>query len=444
MTTNIKLLKSENQFCVFNTNNFQLFDINQFSYNVISHFLKNKDIIETAKYYGLEEWEITSVFNKIGINHPNNTESPVNTDTKNGIIDRITLHVSNDCNLRCKYCYASGGAYGKSRELMSIETAKKFVEFCCINYNKIHNIVFFGGEPFLNYPVIEFVCKYFQEKFCNGEIQSIPRFGAITNGTIQSTKVINLIRNYFSFLTVSVDGPKDINDINRVSGSGHGSFDRINSFLKQISTFKNLNIKIEATFTQQHLAFGYNREMIRDYFQNEFNLIADVIDEMSLDNSTIAIEGLEQPLDSPWFDSMLRTIINKVPETKCQILRSTFAISTAGDIYPCHMNIGDGMQPISSIWESNDKLSYAIEHDNSYSLKNNEVCQHCWANNICGGCSRLSFYNPVVKSYSPIPIESKCDDFKRIVEKTLLKICEVRRNPRLWETLVNRVNMSYQ
>lgn len=442
MTPNIKLLKSEKRYYIFNTHNFQLFDINQFSCDVISHFLENNDITETAKYYGIEIEAITSILNKIGFGCYNDSISSEKLDTHNGIIDRITLHVSNDCNLRCKYCYASGGAYGKSRGLMSIETARRFVDYCCENFNKVRNIVFFGGEPFLNYPVIEFVCNSFRDKFSKGDIQTVPRFGAITNGTIQSTKVISLIRDFFSFLTVSVDGPKEINDINRVFVSGHGSYDRINKFLKQITTFKNLSIGIEATYTQQHIDHGYTREMIRNYFLSEFNLNADVVDEMSLDNSNIAIEGLERPFDSPWFDSILRTIIHKVPETKCQILRSTLAISTDGDIYPCHMNIGDGMRPVSSIWDPNTKLNYAIQYDKSYSLKDNDVCRHCWVNNICGGCSRMSFYNPDTKSYSHLPIESKCDDFRRTVEKSLLKICEVRKDPQLWRELVNRVNMS--
>ena len=31
-------------------------------------------------------------------------------------ISRITVHVSNDCNLRCRYCYAQGGHYGQDKQ----------------------------------------------------------------------------------------------------------------------------------------------------------------------------------------------------------------------------------------------------------------------------------------------------------------------------------------
>ncbi len=439
--TNIKLLKSDSQYCLFNIDNFQLFDINQFLYDVISHLIENGNISRTANYFQIEESDIIAILDTIGY-----TESPTlsfdETKTFNDTIDRITLHVSNDCNLRCKYCYATGGTYGKSRNLMSIETAKKFVDYCCENFKKVRNIVFFGGEPFLNYPVIEYICNSFQERFNNGQIRTIPKFGAITNGTISSDKVLSIIEKFFSFITVSVDGPKEINDLNRVTDSGSGSFDRINKFLKQIITFPNLKVGIEATFTKQHIDSGYTRKLIQNYFQHEFNIKADVVDEMSLDNSNNAINGLEKPLDSPWFDSILRTIISKEHEKKCPILRSIFAVSSDGGIYPCHMNIGDGMKPILSIWESDKTLNSIIQTNKSYCLKNNEICQNCWAKNICGGCSRLSFYDSEKKAYSHTPIKTRCDEFKLIVEKTLLKICEVRTNPKLWEMLLTHVKNS--
>lgn len=437
MNSNIKLIKSGENYCIFNIDNFQLFRILHYTYSVLSHFLEHGDKIATSQKFGIEIEEIDTLLESIGYKL---TPKAFVDKVSYNAIDRITLHVSNDCNLRCKYCYAFGGAYGKHRELMSIDTATRFVDYCCENCGTIRNIVFFGGEPFLNFPIIEFVCKRFQDKFKNGEISYMPRFGAITNGTIMSRKIINIIEKYFSFITVSIDGPKDINDINRVTFSGHGSFERIKKFINRISSIPSLKINVEATYTKQHIEEGYSRKMIQDYFFNEFKIKADVVDEMALDNGENAISGLETHLDSPWFDSFLKTIINKRHETKCSILRSTFAVSSTGEIYPCHMNVGDGMHPVLSIWEKNIKLRDIIESDNSYALKNNEICQECWANNICGGCARLSFYDSEKKVYSHTPIKSRCEEFKNILEKTLLKICEVRTNPKLWNTLLARIN----
>jgi len=38
-------------------------------------------------------------------------------------LSRLTLHISNTCNLGCTYCYASGGDYGLGRKLMTSDNA---------------------------------------------------------------------------------------------------------------------------------------------------------------------------------------------------------------------------------------------------------------------------------------------------------------------------------
>ena len=38
-------------------------------------------------------------------------------------IKAMCLHVSHDCNLRCKYCFASTGDFGTGRKIMTPETA---------------------------------------------------------------------------------------------------------------------------------------------------------------------------------------------------------------------------------------------------------------------------------------------------------------------------------
>ena len=63
-------------------------------------------------------------------------------EIKERAIHRITLHISNDFNLRCKYCYANGGNYNLHRHLMTKETAKDFYDFCINNFHHIEKIVF--------------------------------------------------------------------------------------------------------------------------------------------------------------------------------------------------------------------------------------------------------------------------------------------------------------
>ena len=44
---------------------------------------------------------------------------------KSNEVKALCLHVSHDCNLRCRYCFAHGGEYMGKREVMSAEVGKK-------------------------------------------------------------------------------------------------------------------------------------------------------------------------------------------------------------------------------------------------------------------------------------------------------------------------------
>ena len=66
---------------------------------------------------------------------------PVNAPVK-----ALCLHVAHDCNLRCKYCFASTGDFGQGRKIMPPEIAKKAIDFVIARSGVRHNIEvdFFG------------------------------------------------------------------------------------------------------------------------------------------------------------------------------------------------------------------------------------------------------------------------------------------------------------
>lgn len=440
MECNIVTIKHDEKYCLLDTERNKLYSINEISYKIINHLLTEENPEQTASKFDISLNEIHGLMNSIGL-----LDKPVSYEKKSnalfdGKIERITLHVSNDCNLRCKYCYASGGSYGKSRGLMKHDTAKKFIDYCCVNFKRIENIVFFGGEPFLNYPIIEYICKGFYAKYKNGEIDHIPRFGAITNGTLLSEKIFHLISKYFSFITVSLDGPSSVNDLNRVYEDGKGSFDRVAIFIDRLKQIATLDLAIEATYTSQHIENGFTRAMTLDFLKSRFDTKVDIVDELSIEN-TIE-EDINNPIESQKFQSILSILVRKKPIGKCEILRKIFAISTEGGIYPCHMNIGDGMEPISSIFDNAGDFAAFIDNCSTYQLKNNPTCHSCWAKNFCGGCSRQSFYNNETKAYSSIPNGKNCEEFKEIVKKELIRICEVRKDPILWKKLLDKADHS--
>ena len=77
-------------------------------------------------------------------------------------IKAMCLHISHDCNLRCKYCFASTGDFGVGRKLMDLETAKRAIDFLIEKSGdrKFLEVDFFGGEPSLNFDVVMQTVEY--------------------------------------------------------------------------------------------------------------------------------------------------------------------------------------------------------------------------------------------------------------------------------------------
>lgn len=168
------------------------------------------------------------------------------------VLNRVTLHVSNDCNLRCSYCYALGGNYGYAKGYMDRQTAIDVVNFLCEQFDVVRHVVFFGGEPLLNLPAISTVCEQFEIAHGQGRIAVLPHFGVITNGTIHSDEAIGLIRDRLSFVTVSLDGPEEIHDFNRKRENGRGSYADVDQFIKRVKSETSVTLRFEGTISKEH------------------------------------------------------------------------------------------------------------------------------------------------------------------------------------------------
>jgi sulfatase maturation enzyme AslB (radical SAM superfamily) len=85
-------------------------------------------------------------------------------DIRKRLLRVLRLNVATCCNLSCIYCYIDNSYDQKNNEIMKFKTAKKsidcFEKIIC-NYNtKNYEIRFFGGEPLLNYRLIEKIVNY--------------------------------------------------------------------------------------------------------------------------------------------------------------------------------------------------------------------------------------------------------------------------------------------
>ena len=105
MKNNLTLLSAANRYCVFNSETLDIFSLNEFTFSVIRSYLNSENKPEVCRQYNISIPDLDRILSllkyKTGMSSSGDC---IFTPYKN--ISRITVHVSNDCNLRCKYCYA--------------------------------------------------------------------------------------------------------------------------------------------------------------------------------------------------------------------------------------------------------------------------------------------------------------------------------------------------
>ena len=152
----------------------------------------------------------------------------------------MVLNVTNQCNLSCTYCYEYSEdkivdtENGKKPKFMSEETARQSVEFMLKESgdNKVAHITFFGGETLLNFPVLKKTIAYARQR--GAEVGKEVDFSLTTNGTLLKPEVIEFLAENHVGVTISIDGPKEVQDKFRVFHNGTGSYDVVAPKIKEL------------------------------------------------------------------------------------------------------------------------------------------------------------------------------------------------------------------
>jgi uncharacterized protein len=139
-------------------------------------------------------------------------------------VARLTLNISNACNLWCSYCYADHGFYHSPASLMPAERAVAIMERVLSLYAAVDIVHFFGGEPLANLGAIDAVGEYLERQVALGRLAQMPSMVATTNGTYSDARTLDVLNRWGMALTVSWDGPQVVHDAARPTVSGGSSF----------------------------------------------------------------------------------------------------------------------------------------------------------------------------------------------------------------------------
>lgn len=150
----------------------------------------------------------------------------------------ITFNTTEDCNLRCKYCYE----INKKPVILELEKAKKFIDIILDDPDPLlikgtkdqfieeEGIVldFIGGDALMNVEVVDKILDYWQLATWSRNHRYARRWRASisTNGTLfEKNSVRDFMEKYKYNLCVgvSIDGCPTLHDMNRVYVDGTGT-----------------------------------------------------------------------------------------------------------------------------------------------------------------------------------------------------------------------------
>lgn len=444
----IHVVKKKNKYIVFNSESLSLFSVTEKIGKVLeSYESRSENLPESVGSIEIDIAKILGSFEEI--DNSDTCKSWAENEPK-----ALCLIISQDCNLQCGYCYADHGAYGGEKKLMEFKTAKESIDKL-LGENRNNFILFFGGEPFLNYHLMKDVVEYGNQNELN------IRYTTITNGTIMNESIKEFIYKHFYSLQISLDGPKEINDLQRY-GRLESVHDRAIETLDQLRS-RDYPLSIKCIITKNSInklntimgylstlhvgsiAFAEAALLPED---SEFYISDAEYENCIAELSNIMVRNLDHlasgdktPTIGPFF-GILRSLTTKTRMVNfCSAGRGYLAITADGDVYPCHGFVGIDEFKMGNVHDEDfPGESYITIKNifNNLSVYTSEECSSCWARFLCGGCCAVHSY--IYNKDMSKPTKRRCIMAKSILEALLPEIAEIFSDNTKMQNILNIYN----
>lgn len=361
-------------------------------------------------------------------------------------LSALTLQVTQNCNLRCKYCVYSGSYINRvhTNKRMDWNTAKCAIDFFYKHSSGSRQVSFgfYGGEPLLEIELIKKCVDYIKELFKGKKITYV----LTTNATLLNEEILDFfVENDFAIM-ISLDGPEQVQNGNRVFADGEkGTFDVVMNKIKMIEKrnpeyLEKINFNAVIDLKQDFYAandffMNYDnvkKAMVRGSFVNNINrkekeemkyeyLIDSKYEEfktMLYFCKNIFIK-YEPKLLRGYMESIKQNLVDRDIVKNKQVVKSTVGgqcipgiqrlfVTVEGRLYPCErVNENSEEFCIGDIY-SGFNIEQAKKLLNISQLTEKE-CQKCWCHKICSQCV------------------TKADDEGKLSRKKRLENCKATR-----------------
>lgn len=256
-----------------------------------------------------------------------------------------TIWVTGECNMCCEYCYVDGV---KNQKRLGLDSIPMMIDFIHSTYRKEKvKINFFGGEPLINFS--------FLRKFID-EIEKAKRIKAeyymTTNGLLIDASAVDFFKENNIKISLSCDGNKFVNDMNRKDLSGNGTYDRIRQAYLFMVNHGVKDIRVRGTITPNNSRYLY--ETVEGLYELDNNinaiLVPDYFDSKWTEDQIIELSKKVREINNnKKYQNIMIIGDRELIKAHCSGGKNSFHIYMDGNIYPCSFVVDKSQFKIGSL-----------------------------------------------------------------------------------------------
>jgi uncharacterized protein len=325
-------------------------------------------------------------------------------------ISTLVLHVTDDCNMGCLYCYRpprekASNRPAEEKRMMTPEVADQAIDFLFEHSGSLKKmaLVFFGGEPFLNFNLIRVAVKYARQKAEESGKQI--DFAVTTNGTLLTDTAIRFIRENEIGVTVSIDGFEKAHDRYRRFADGSPSYGAIIPNVReliQVSDRRPVVARMTVAGSPEDVPVALDHLLEMGFAEVGFAPVTTCDPSYQLDDdcmkrllgqfSTLSGRFLSAAARGDFFgfsnliDMLVALHEGEVKSYPCGAGLGLFSVDPEGRLYLCQRLTGEERFCMGDLTRGLDDAKLRIFRGKAEASRK-EACGSCWARTVCaGGC----------------------------------------------------------
>lgn len=309
----------------------------------------------------------------------------------------LAINVAQLCNLKCTYCAAGGdGTFGDPMKQVDLGILNDQIRMLLhdVPNGGEFRFTFLGGEPLLAPEALRAIHRYSKLQVAGRNIKL--RYDIVTNGTLVTPAIAELLASMTCNVTVSLDGPKEVNDISRPTRSGQGSTERTLTGVCNLLDVKDRLGSLSAGsvfgkhFTGVVETYKFLKAQGFERFRFDF-----AVGDQDEAASRSYIEGIKAIADLAWseggetelrkismFDQYFQVLDNRERiRNHCGAGKTHLHADTRGQLSTCQWFVGDKSEQVGV----GTVIDYEALKAYADPLVEKNDCGTCWVRNICGG-----------------------------------------------------------